>query len=97
MDRQFQIALLEKKIGGDWGRSSVQTLSRAMDIRELVSILDEPYLALDDIAMEIETMSGTAIGMGDELLSEDEVLFLNSRLNELRNMFLSVSMSSKLD
>jgi hypothetical protein len=91
MDRQFQIALLDKKIGGEWGKSSLQTLNRAIDIRRLVSIVEGPYSVLDNIAMEIETISGTALGMGDEILSDSEVLMRDDKLKELREVFLSLT------
>lgn len=91
MEYQFQITLLREKIRGDWGRSSILVLNRAVEIRQLVSILGAPFLILDDVAMNIETIAGTALGMGDSMLTEEDMVSLNYNLKNLKEIFVSLT------
>lgn len=59
-----------------WPRTTRVVHGRVADIRALLSVLGDDYAALDHHAAEIETISGTAMGFGDDTLTDDDMAAL---------------------
>jgi len=84
MDREFQTRLLHDLVKRNWGKNSISVHNRITDIRTLLTLLGDEYLMLDPIAVEIETISGTALGMGVEVLPERDFALLSEHVMQLR-------------
>ncbi len=85
MDRSIHIRKLVELVGEEWGRVSILAHNRISEIRSLLNMLGEDFETLDDIAVEIETITSTALGMGDERLTDDDIQALSPILREFLN------------
>lgn len=85
MQRQEHVRLLQELIKGCWTTRSTSVHSRIEELRALINHLGHPYGSLDIIAAEIETVSGTALGMGYDFLDEESEKALLKLLGELRS------------
>ncbi|MDD7973648.1 hypothetical protein [Roseinatronobacter alkalisoli] len=90
MDRRFQSQELQDLVHGKWGASSISVHNRISDVRALLALLGEDYLQLDPIAVEIETIAGIALGMGDEQLTKDDLTLLSVQVENLKRQLSSI-------
>ena len=84
MDRRFQIQQLYDFVHGEWGVSSISVHNRISDVRALIALLGDEFLQLDPIAVEIETIAGVALGMGDARLTEADLTLLTEQVAQLK-------------
>ncbi len=85
MNRNFQIQKLKDLICSEWEAKSIAVHNRIVDIRALLNLLGQDFFILDTIAVEIETISGVAIGVGDEYLTHEDQLSLKKQIFLLKN------------
>ena len=86
MDINFQIQNLSNLVEGDWEKRSISAHNRIINIRVLIGHLGSKFSCLDASAVEIETIIGTAMGMGDDYLSIDDVQALSIHLSEMKKI-----------
>jgi hypothetical protein len=85
MDRGFHIQKLVELTSGDWERTSIVAHNRISDVRFLLRTLGGSFSELDNIAVEAESIIGTALGMGDEYMTDEDLHALLPIVQELRN------------
>ena len=82
---------LERLINDDWPHQSILVHNRVADIRYLIELLGPKFASMQQHAVEIETISGTALGFGDEFLQPDEQNLLQQHVKDLRVIYADVS------
>ncbi|RLQ87360.1 hypothetical protein [Notoacmeibacter ruber] len=91
MDKDFHVGRLIELLNQDWGRTSIVAHNRISDIRILLSTLNGEFTRLDNAAAEAETIVGTAIGMGDERLTDEDVKSLSLILQDMKERILQIT------
>jgi hypothetical protein len=91
MNRAEHTERLERLINDDWPQQSILVHNRVADIRYLIELLGPNFAPMRKHAVEIETISGTALGFGDEFLQLDEQNLLQQHVNDLRAIFVDIS------
>ena len=81
MGRQEQISIFKGRLYGEWPRSASSVQSRIGDIRTLITWFEAELNELDAYAVEIETISGTCLGLEKRQLSDENVREMNKMLD----------------
>lgn len=87
MGRLDQISIFKSRLYGEWSRSASRVHCRISSIRTLIDWFGAEFNELDCYAVEIETISGTCLGLEISELSDSEVSAMNEQLALMRLSF----------
>lgn len=81
--RQFEI--IKSILFSDWTDKAIIIHNKITDIRQLIELIDEDkFYDLDEIAIEIETISGISLGYEKETISNDQLSELDQHVNDMK-------------
>ena len=80
-----QLDVIKSIICSDWTDKAIIIHNKITDIRQLIELVDESkFYQLDEIAVEIETISGTSLGYEEEIISEDQKNKLSQYVDDMK-------------
>lgn len=83
--KERQIDVIKSIIYSDWTDQSIIIHNKITDIRQLIELIDdEQFFQIDDIAVEIETISGISLGNEQEVISTENKLELDQYLYDMK-------------
>lgn len=90
MNKNEHAQRLKILINDDWPQQCILVHKRIADIRYLIDFLGKNFSPMQKYAVEIETISGTALGFGDDVFSPDEQEILKKNVDDLRDILFKI-------
>ena len=91
--KERQIDVVKSIINSDWTDKSIIIHNKITDIRQLIELVDEEkFYQIDDIAVEIETISGISLGNEQEIISTEKKVELDQYLDDMKKFLESYTL-----
>jgi hypothetical protein len=80
-----QIDVIKSIILSDWTDKAIIIHNKITDIRQLIELIDEyKFYDLDEMAVEIETISGVCLGNEKETISMEQKIEMEKYVNQMK-------------